>query len=99
MVKMNIEKLLESLSNIEDRKAPEEKPVLGYLHSLIVLSTISDSTPDITELDFDAFTVADLEEYYEVAVDTVENIFPQVEKIIKDITGIKALQASKMSFL
>ena len=95
---MDIEKLVESLSKIEDRRTPKEKPVHGYLHNLIVLSAMNDITPDITEVDFDVFTVADLEEYYEFAVDTVENIFPQVEKIIKDLTGIKALQASKMNF-
>lgn len=98
MIRMDVEKLLESLTEIEDRRNPVENPVLGYLHDLIVLSTLRDTTPEVTEVDFDAFTVADLEEYYEVAVDAVENTFPKMEKLVKDITGIKALQATKINF-
>lgn len=98
MIRMNVEKLLESLSEIEDRGNPGGKPVLGYLHDLIVLSTLRDTAPEVVEVDFDAFTVADLEEYYEVAVDAVENTFPQMEQMVKDITAIKALQTTKMDF-
>lgn len=98
MIRMDVEKLLESLTEIEDRRNPDEKPVLGYLHDLIVLSILRDTTPEVTEVDFDAFTVADLEEYYKVAVDVFENTFPKMEQLIKDITGIKALQATKIDF-
>lgn len=98
MIRMDVEKLSKSLSEIEDRGNPREKPVLSYLHDLIVLSTSRDSTPEVTEVDFDAFTVADLEEYYGVAVDAIENAFPQMEQMVKDIAGIKVLQAQKMDF-
>jgi len=93
-----MKKLLENLSVVEDRGNPAEKSVLGYLHDLVVLSTLRDRTPQVSEVDFDTFTMADLEEYYEVAVDAVENTFPKIEQLVKDITGIKALQATKMNF-
>jgi len=96
---MDVEKLHENLSKTEDRGDPLEKPVLGYLHDLIVLSTLRDTTPEVTKVDFDAFTIADLEEYYEVAIDAVENTFPKMEKLVKDIIGIKAFQAGKIDFL
>jgi hypothetical protein len=60
MIRMDVKKLLETLSVVEDRGNPAEKSVLGYLHDLIVLSTLRDTTPVVTDVDFDAFTVADL---------------------------------------
>lgn len=98
MIRMDMEKLLVSLSKAEGRGNPCDNPVLGYLHDLIVLSTLRDQAPGVTEVDFDAFTLADLEEYYEVAVEAIENAFPRMEQMIKDITAMKAFQATKIDF-
>jgi hypothetical protein len=45
---MDVEKLLDSISEIEDRGNPVEKPVLRYLHDLIVLSTLRENAPSAT---------------------------------------------------
>lgn len=98
MIRLDMKKLLEVLSVVEGRENLTEKPVLGYLHELIVLSIIRDETITITEVDFEAFTLADLEEYYKYVIDVVENTFPKIEQLINDITSIKALQTTNIDF-
>jgi len=98
MIRMDLEKLLLSLCEIEDRGSHGDKPVLGYLHDLIVLSTLKETTPDVMEVDFDAFTMADLKEYHETAIDAVENIFPKIEQLVKDMESIKAFQAFSTAY-
>lgn len=98
MIRMDIKKLLETLSVVEDRGNPAEKPVLGHLHELIVLSTVRDETPKITEVDFEAFTLVDLEEYYKTTMNGVENTYLKIDQLVNDITGIKALQATKIDY-
>jgi len=98
MIRMDVEKLIDCISEIEDRRNPEDNPVLGYLHDLIVLSTLRENAPSVAEVDFEAFTVADLEEYNEIAVNAVENTFPMVEQIVRDMDKIKSLHSNIMEF-
>lgn len=98
MIRMNMEKFINSLSTIEDRGNLEEKPVLSYLHNLIVLSSISNNAPEISEVDFDTFTMIDLEKYYMAAVEIMESTFPQMEQMLQDFSQMKALRATKTNF-
>lgn len=98
MIRLDVEKLLHSLCKAEDRGCHDDNPVFNYLHKLVVLNSIENKSPKVTEIDFEAFTQADLEEYHEIAIDAVENIFPKVEQLVKDIDIIKACQATSITY-
>ena len=98
MIKLNIEKLSSSICEVEDRGCHDDNPVFKHLHRLITLNSMEDISPSITEIDFEVFSLADIEEYYEIEIDAVENIFPKVEQLVKDIDSIQACQATSITY-
>lgn len=98
MIKLDVEKLLHILCMVEDRGCHDDNPVLRYLHELVVLNSMEDKSPQVAEIDFEVFTQADLEKYYETAIDALENIFPKVEQLMKDIDNTKAIQATSITY-
>lgn len=98
MIKLEVEKLLHSICKAEDRGCHDDNPVLKYLHELIVLNSMEDISLKVAEVDFETFTQSDLEEYHKIAIDAVENIFPKVEQLVKDIDNIKACQATSITY-
>lgn len=98
MIRMDLKKLLGSLSGIEGRKSIDANPVLSYLHGIITLSSLQDTSPSITSIDFNSFTMENLDEYYEDILSTMDDNSSKADHLINEIAGVKALHASKINY-
>lgn len=98
MIRMDLKKLLGSLSGIEGRKSIDANPVLSYLHDIITLSSLQETSPSIAGIDFTTFTMEDLDEYYEDILSTMDDNSSKADHLINEIVGMKALHASKINY-